>query len=209
MSLRLDWCSYEAAKFAVERWHYSKTMPRGKNNYIGVWEDGEFRGVVLFGIGSGGSTNGERWGLNRAGQMAELVRVALRDHKTPVSQMVSYAVRMVAKRNPGLRLIVSFADPNEGHVGAIYQAANWLYTGLSATSRYYVDSEGRRWHERLVSKTGEKIQFGVRKPCLRPQDAMRIIELPGKYRYLYPLDKAMRRQIEPLAQPYPKRADEV
>ena len=29
--------------------------------------------------------------------------------------------------------------------------------------------------------------------------------MPGKYRYLYPLDAAMRTQIAPLAKPYPKR----
>jgi hypothetical protein len=29
--------------------------------------------------------------------------------------------------------------------------------------------------------------------------------MPGKYKYLYPLDKAMKAQITPLAQPYPKR----
>ncbi len=31
----------------------------------------------------------------------------------------------------------------------------------------------------------------------------------GKYRYLYPLDAAMRAQILPLAQPYPKRATSI
>jgi hypothetical protein len=29
--------------------------------------------------------------------------------------------------------------------------------------------------------------------------------MPGKHRYLMPLDDAMREQIEPLRQPYPKR----
>ena len=29
--------------------------------------------------------------------------------------------------------------------------------------------------------------------------------MPGKYKYLFPLDDAMRKQIEPLRKPYPKR----
>lgn len=36
-----------------------------------------------------------------------------------------------------------------------------------------------------------------------------IIKGTAKHRYLYPLDRAMRRQIQKLAQPYPKRAAEV
>ena len=30
--LKLDWCSYQAAKWAVEHWHYSKTMPVAKKH---------------------------------------------------------------------------------------------------------------------------------------------------------------------------------
>ena len=41
-TLKLGWCSYAAAKYAVEHWHYSKVMPSGKAVYIGVWEEAEF-----------------------------------------------------------------------------------------------------------------------------------------------------------------------
>jgi hypothetical protein len=39
VDLKVDFCSYEAAKYAVEHWHYSKTMPAGKTVKIGAWED--------------------------------------------------------------------------------------------------------------------------------------------------------------------------
>jgi hypothetical protein len=32
---------------------------------------------------------------------------------------------------PGPRIIVSFADTSKGHEGIVYQATNFLYTGLS------------------------------------------------------------------------------
>ena len=51
-NLRLDWCSYHAAKYAVEHWHYSKTMPTPPVLNIGVWESGKFIGVVLFSRGA-------------------------------------------------------------------------------------------------------------------------------------------------------------
>ena len=42
MSLRLDWCSYAAAKYACENWHYSKCLPASKIVKIGVWEDEKY-----------------------------------------------------------------------------------------------------------------------------------------------------------------------
>jgi len=39
MSLRLDWCSYEATKFACTNWHYSRSVPAGKLMKVGVWAE--------------------------------------------------------------------------------------------------------------------------------------------------------------------------
>ena len=33
--LRLDWCSHDAAKYAVEHYHYSRSMPAGKTVKVG------------------------------------------------------------------------------------------------------------------------------------------------------------------------------
>lgn len=35
------------------------------------------------------------------------------------------------------------------------------------------------------------------------------VMVPGKYRYLMPLDAEMRKQIAPLAKPYPKRVKQA
>ena len=48
VDLRVDWCDYQAAKYAVMHWHYSKAMPAGRNVYLGVWESNRFVGAVLF-----------------------------------------------------------------------------------------------------------------------------------------------------------------
>ena len=36
--LKLDWCSHDAALYAVKHWHYSKSLPCSKTARIGVWE---------------------------------------------------------------------------------------------------------------------------------------------------------------------------
>lgn len=192
--LKLDWCSHEAAKFAVERWHYSRRLSKSRNAYIGVWEEGQFIGVVVFGIGSGNVTNGTRYGLADAREMAELTRVALTKHKSPVSRIVAVALRMVKKQSPGIRLVISLADPVEGHVGGIYQAGNWLYTGTSKPDVMYY-SRGEWVHHRTATSRGSAKGL--------PSKPM-----PPKYRYLMPLDDEMREKLKPLAKPYPKRACE-
>ena len=173
---------------------------------IGVWEEGQFLGAVLFGTGAGNATNGRRFGLAQRFEVAELVRVALREHRTPVSRIVAIALRMVRTQSPGLRLIVSFADPYHGHVGGIYQAMGWLYAGTTGTTKVYIDGLGREHHERVVSPTGLKKHYGRYVPVMRPTDAVRVVRAPGKYIYVWPLDAETRALVQPLAKPYPKRA---
>jgi hypothetical protein len=201
VDLRLDWCSYEAAKYAVEHWHYSQRMPKSKLAKIGVWESNTFIGAVIFGVGAT-SDLVKQFGLTMV-QGCELVRVALDRHKNSVSRILMIAIKMIRKEFPGLRLIVSFADPEHNHNGAIYQAGNWFYTGRTAASDEYLIN-GKRWHGRA---------FCASKPAhLTTEQAARLIDpdyqkIKGssKHRYLYPLDDAMRKQIEPLRKPYPKR----
>lgn len=202
--LRLDWCSHAAAEYAVERWHYSGCLPASKSTYLGVWEGGRFIGCVIFGTGAGNVTKGSAFGLPPL-QMAELTRVALDAHSAPVSRIVSIAVAMIRRLCPGLRLLVSMADPVRDHHGGIYQAGNWVYVGTTNASKTYLDAAGREHHERVVSPSGRKKQYGRYVPCLRPSDAASIRENPGKHKYLMPLDAAMREQIAPLSKPYPKR----
>ena len=199
--LKLDWCSHAAAKYAVEHWHYSRSLPTPPLVKIGVWEDGRYIGCVLF---SRGATNhlGDPYGLS-ALEVCELTRVALADHASPVSRIVAIAIRMLRKHAPGLRLIVSFADPNHGHTGSIYQAGGWLYCGATSTSHKFRDAKGRVWHGRQVSSNGVKRQYGTLRRVPKIDDCERIAEL-GKHRYLMPLDEDMRRCIMPLAKPYPK-----
>lgn len=192
--LRLDWCSHEAAKYAVEKWHYSKRMPKSKLAKIGVWESKVFVGVVIFGVGAT-SDLVKRYGLSSL-EGCELVRVALRAHASPVSRIISIALNMIRKSFPRLRLIVSFADPDESHHGGIYQAGNWIYAGRSQSSDEYLFL-GKRWQGR---------SFRNRFKGMERHPLVKVVAGSSKHRYLMPLDKEMRVRIAHLARPYPKRA---
>lgn len=108
VNLKLDWCSYEAAKYAVENWHYSKSCPVGKTAKIGVWENDEFIGCVLFSYGSNQHL-GKVHGLTMF-QCVELVRIALKEHLSAVSRIIAISIKMLKKAFPKLELLVSYAD---------------------------------------------------------------------------------------------------
>ena len=201
--LKIDWCGHDAAMYAVKNWHYSKSLPVPPLVKIGVWENSKFIGCVLFSRGANRNML-TPYGL-KITEGCELVRVALTAHATPVTRIVAIALRFLRSHCPKLRLVVSFADPSEGHHGGIYQGGGWVFVGDSGSSMEYTDKRGKRWHPRMISPSGVKRVFGKVRRVLTP-DQCTVVQKPGKHRYLMPLDAEMRERIKPLARPYPKRA---
>jgi len=203
MSLKVDLCEYDAAKYAVMHWHYSKAMPSGKLVRFGVWEDKRFIGCVIFGRGA--TINiGRPYNLKQT-RVCELVRVALNKHQSPVTKIVSQAIKILKETNPGMELIVSYADSNQGHTGVIYQAGNWIYEGYSTDSNIII--KGKLLHRRsITAKYGtnslEWIQNNV------DPKAERVLTKP-KYKYLMPLNKRIKKQIQKLSKPYPKSVKSI
>ncbi len=199
VDLKVDWATYKAAKYACEHWHYSKCLPTGKLVKVGAWEENKFIGVVIF---SRGATPNllKPYGLNQD-EGCELTRIALTAHKSFVSKIIPRAIRFLKHNNPKIRLIVSFADQSQGHHGGIYQATNWIYTGTSGGANFY-KIHGKLIHPRSIGAKGlpQNINGAKKIDC----NAKKVF-VPGKHRYLMPLDKKMRKQILPLSQPYPKK----
>lgn len=201
--LRIDWATHEAAKYACVNWHYSRCLPAGKLVKVGAWERGKFIGVVLFGRGATPNL-GRPYNLGQD-ECVELVRIALTKHDAPVSRISSLAIKFLSRSNPKLRLIVSFADQSQGHHGGIYQAGNWIYNGQGDPAKFYM-IRGKLTHPRSIGAKGlvQNIH-GARK--IDPNAT--VVDVPGKHRYLMPLDAEMRERILPLSKPYPKRAKQA
>jgi hypothetical protein len=180
-------------------------MPVGKLVTHGVWENERYVGAVIYGRGANNNL-GVRFDLDQTG-FCELVRVALSVHTAPTTQIVATSIYLLRETNPRMRLVISFADSAQGHIGTIYQAGNWIYTG--ATSEYTeVYYRGKWHHPRSMRPTG----WGTLPEIARVAASDRAL-LPSrtrgeKYRYLMPLDKQMRRRVVRDALPYPARADE-
>jgi hypothetical protein len=204
MSLRLDFCSREAADFAVRQFHYSRCLPAGRVVTVGAWEREAFAyerffGAIVFGRGAS-SEIGSPFGLPQS-QICELCRVALGPHTAPTSQVVSIAVRLLRRLCPGLRSIVSYADPEHGHVGTLYQAMGWSFIGTT-NRESLIRLNGRLLHPRTVASRYRTRSIDWLRAHVAA-DAAHVRTLP-KFRYALPLDADMRQQLAPRVQAYPK-----
>jgi hypothetical protein len=200
--LKIDWATHEAAKYACENWHYSKVIPVGKLVKVGVWENEKYIGCVIFGRGANNNML-KPFGIN-ADRGCELVRIALTKHITPVSKILSFALKFLKKQSPELKLVVSYADADQEHHGGIYQATNWIYDGLkNANTMGAFIINGKKTHPKSVHSKGIKQTIQAVRKQLDPKAT--IFYTKGKHRYLMPLDDEMRIKIAPLAKPYPKR----
>jgi hypothetical protein len=197
VDLRIDWATHEAAKYACENWHYSRCIPKSKLAKLGVWEDKIFKGVIIYGVGAT-SDLVKSYGLMQQ-QGCELVRIALKSHNTPVSRIIAISLKILKSHFPGLRLVVSFADPEQGHHGGVYQASGWIFSGNSQASDEYI-YKGKRWQGR---------SFRNQYKGMEKHPDVVVVKGSSKHRYLMPLDEDMKRQILPLSKPYPKRAKQA
>lgn len=198
--LYLSGASYKATKYACLNWHYAKRTPVGRLVSIGVWEFGKFIGVVLFGFGAAGVGRlYKRLGIKPT-ELCELQRVALTTHKHEVTKIVAIAIRLLKEKNPGLALVLSYADPGQGHKGTIYHAGNWVPWGMSAATWEHHFLGGVVRHDRATTKSGFVNHFGKIHKARRRGEAVEKRLSPAKYRFLYPLNDTGRKAIERVKQ---------
>ncbi len=175
----------------------------------GVWENDKFIGCVIFGRGASKPIY-KSLGFGYT-ELVELVQVVLNVHLTPVTKIISICIKALKKSNLGLKIIVSFSDMNKGHYGSIYQAGNWVYTGETARAKVLI-VKGKIIHKRTLGQThfdSSKMKKTAndlhKKRIEKLQERGTLVLTKPKHRYLYPLNKETRKQIEHLRKPYPKR----
>lgn len=95
---------------------------------FGAFVDRELVGVVTYGTPVSSSLRRGICGDSWKDHVVELNRLCCDNVPNMASAIVGRSLRML----PRPLVVVSFADIEKGHVGYVYQATNFLYTGLSA-----------------------------------------------------------------------------
>lgn len=108
--------------------HYAKRMPSVTWSF-GIFMGEGLEGVVTYGTPPSAPLRRGVAGDNLSGNVIELNRLCLKQNvKNMASMLVSRSLKMIGENS----IVVSFADTSQGHVGTVYQAANFRYFGLSA-----------------------------------------------------------------------------
>jgi len=117
--------------FEVEPWllrkHYAKRMCPISHAF-GLYDDEKLIGVVTYGIPSSSALRMGICGSEYIENVMELNRLCCDNQSNMASMLVGRSLQMLPKP----LIVVSYADIEQGHVGYVYQATNFIYTGLSA-----------------------------------------------------------------------------
>lgn len=108
--------------------HYAKRIPSISYTY-GLYENDVLVGVVCYGTPPSSTLRKGVAGIDNVTKVLELNRLCLKNNKkNEASILVSKSLKLLPKG----KIIISFADSSQGHVGYVYQACNFKYFGLSA-----------------------------------------------------------------------------
>jgi hypothetical protein len=95
---------------------------------FGAFRNNELIGFVTFGTPASSTLRKGIAGNEWMESVLELNRLCCLSGKNTASILVGRALRLLPKPS----IIVSYADTAQGHIGYVYQATNFIYTGLSA-----------------------------------------------------------------------------
>tara|TARA_Y100001973_G_C5203790_1_gene339838 strand:- start:1446 stop:2087 length:642 start_codon:yes stop_codon:yes gene_type:complete len=151
-----DWLLYK---------HYLKRIPSISFSF-GLFDGSVLVGVVTYGTPASNSLCVGLCGKEYKSIVLELNRLCINDELP--SNCASFFISRTFKLLPKPTILVSYADKSFGHTGYIYQATNWIYTGLSDKRRERYNPDDLEKHGRHISS----LDFPLR-------------DRPRKHRYVY------------------------
>lgn len=189
----------ETAPWLLKK-HYAKRMPQIMFAF-GLYENESLIGVITYGIPASPSLCMGICGKEYYDKVFELNRICLENNE---KNQASYFVAKTLQLLPKPTIVVSYADTAQGHVGYVYQASNFIYTGLSANRVDWTIKGQEHKHFKTISdgKTLEDIKS-------EHGDDFYYVERSRKHRYIFFVGtskqkKEMLSKLNYKAEPYPK-----
>lgn len=182
--------------------HYAHRIP-SISYAFGLFLDNNLEGVITYGFPASNTLVEGICGKEYKDLVLELNRLCLvNNRKGEASRLIGQSLKMLPKP----RIVVSFADSSQNHTGIVYQATNWIYTGLSAKRKEYAIKGMEHLHSKTISEMGKlselKERFG---------DDFYYRDRSRKHRYIYFLGtkdqvKNFHNLLKYPPQPYPKNS---
>ncbi len=142
-------CERSEIKDFIEEYHYSGSINGVRSTYCFKMErNGELIGAMLY--GQLAMANAYKKYADREEDVIELRRLCLIDDtpKNSESYFIGRTLRWL-KKNTDIRKVVSYADPNYGHQGTVYQATNFERVGMTAKGKVIMWN-GKKYHDKTI-----------------------------------------------------------
>ena len=151
----------EALPFILEI-HYAKRVPSISYAY-GLFCKKELVGIISYGTPASPSLCKGVAGEKNKDLVLELNRLVLKNNKkNEASILISASLKLLPKP----KIIVSYADTEQSHIGVVYQATNFIFTGTSIERTDMASEDGKHSRHHLG-------------------DVTKRIKRSSKHRYLY------------------------
>lgn len=208
MSIKFKYSVKSIDSFQCKEWclkkHYAKRLPPIQHAFGLFDAENTLQGIVTYGTPVS-STLRDLW--NNKYKLMELNRLVINEGLD--KNVLSYFVSQSLINMPKPLVIVSYADTSKNHHGYIYQATNWLYTGLSIPFKDVavkgLENQHHSTIEDLVRGKENRIE------ALREMfgDRLYYVDRPQKHRYFYFIGKKsetkdMLKMLPYEIKPYPK-----
>lgn len=141
------------AQEMVVNYHYLHRRAPAMFSY-GLFDGFTMIGCIIYGKPANKNLCWGVCGRDEANNVLELTRLWILDGtpKNTESFLIGNSLRLLPAE---FDIIVSYAEMDVGHVGTIYQATNWIYTGLSDKHIHWLlDGEKSKHSRHLFSEHG-------------------------------------------------------
>lgn len=144
--------NFETVVRVLAEAHYIGT-PGSTSVRLGLYVDDVLAGVLTYGTIPGNNAVAVCGPEHKLAVM-ELTRLALYDWapRNSESWFIGQTFRWMEHNRPDVSILLSYADSAVGHVGTIYQATNWIYTGASTNDMVYRLDGGDVLHARSAHR---------------------------------------------------------
>ena len=142
-------CDRKDVKQFIEKWHYSKSINGIMSSYcFKLMNNNEIIGGMIF--GKLGMANAWKKYAENAEDVIELRRLCCIDDtpKNTESFFIGACLRWL-KKNTKLKIVVSYADPEYGHSGIIYQASNFTMIGKTSPGKVIFWND-KKYHDKAI-----------------------------------------------------------
>lgn len=174
----------------LRKWHYSDYVNIQEKHTFGLFREGVFLpelvGICIYTRPAGPSA-AQKYYPQDPDKCLELRRLCLVDDtpKNAESFFVSRTLKWLRK-NTDWKFVVSYADPEQGHKGIIYRAANFKYEGITAPgSSLLVD--GKPFHIRTLTMLDRPYGVEINERYKAGDPGVQIIKTEPKHIYTYQL----------------------